>query len=43
VTALVNKRGFEPQGFNQRGYGQICFNWVRGLAFFLHNLENEVT
>ena len=39
---LVNRRGFELQGLNQRSYGQICFNWVRGLACFLHNLGNEV-
>ena len=39
---LVNRIGFEPQGINQRGYGQIWFNWVRGMPYFLHNLRNKV-
>ena len=39
---LVNRRGFEPQGFNQRGYGQICSNWVRELACFLLDFGNKV-
>ena len=39
---LVNKRGFKPQGINQRGCGQICFGWVKRLVCFLHNLGNEV-
>ena len=30
------------QGLNQRGYGQICFIWLRRLDCFLHNLGNEV-
>ena len=39
---LVNRRGFEPRGLNQRFYGQICFNWVRELACFLLDFGNKV-
>ena len=39
---LVNRRGFEPQGINQRSYGQIWFNWVRRMPCFLHNLGKKV-